>query len=348
MKTNHLFIKIIYYSFLTLILAVLFVSVYSLIIPILMGYIIAFLWSPMVSFFERIGLGKHQASIFILLLHGFLFYSVFHYSNDLVDTQWKSFQSDKSIYVKTIDTRVLQVKKYFGSFLDESVLHEYEEQIVQLLKKKWISIKENIPDIFHSGLIFASNLLTTLIFAFLFIEFGGDIKKFIISLIPNRYFEMSLVILYKTDALVGGYVRGLILDCLANGFLYAVFLSLLGVKGGLMIGIFAGIMNAIPYAGPIIGAIPALLSVLIDPNPSVSWWAIPILFGVVHMFDNIFIYPSTVGKELKLNPFVVIFGIFAGGALGGILGMLMAVPIIGITKEVFTVLHVSLKSYKII
>jgi len=156
------------------------------------------------------------------------------------------------------------------------------------------------------------------------------------------------MMMHQIGVQLGGYLRGQAMDCLINGALYVLGLSLLGVKGAVLIGIFAGLMNAVPYVGPIVGAIPGMISLMMDPTASMPWWSVAVLFAAVHLVDNAVIYPMTVGKSLNLPPFAVILGILFGGTIAGIPGMFLTVPLLGIIKQTFTILHSSLKSYRII
>jgi predicted PurR-regulated permease PerM len=345
---EHFIIRFLYYLILISIFGFVAYSLIILFIPILIAYIFAYFFIPFVNFIERQGLNKSFAAFLILIINSIFIVFVIDYSHGIISENWDNFKTTKTEYISSIKSKIKITKNYLSNYIEEDIIESTEKQVIEKIYKTKNDIKSNIPIYIQDIFSIISTSVTVLIFMFLFIIFGSDIKKFTISLIPNRYFEMSLMILYKTNMLVGGYVRGLILDCIINGALYAFFLSMMGVKGGILLGIIAGLLNAIPYAGPLMGAVPPLLVVLIDTEPTVPWWSIPLLFTVVHLIDNVLIYPNTVGKGLKLHPLVVIFGIFAGGAFGGILGMLVAVPIIGIAKEIFFIMHTSLKSYKII
>jgi putative permease len=226
------------------------------------------------------------------------------------------------------------------SQLESSARHSVEDKIA--------GIKESVPQVLTSLAQVLSIGLFVPIIAFFFLVEGAEIKKWIIRLLPNRYFEMTLVMLHNVNTQLGGYLRGQAMDCIINGILYSIGLSLLGVKGGIVIGCFAGLMNAVPYVGPIIGAIPGMFSLMLDPSATMPWWSVAVLFLCIHLIDNVVIYPATVGKSLSLPPFVVILGILFGGSIAGIPGMFLTVPLLGMARQMFSVFRHSLKSYKII
>ena len=85
-----------------------------------------------------------------------------------------------------------------------------------------------------------------------------------------------------------------------------------------------------------------------DPQAASPWWSPILLFAFIKLIDDILIYPQTVGKSLNLHPFVVLFAILAGESLGGILGMLIAVPSVAIASQSLSILHHSLKRHRFI
>jgi predicted PurR-regulated permease PerM len=167
------------------------------------------------------------------------------------------------------------------------------------------------------------------------------------NIIPNRYFEMTLRLLYRVQTQTSDYVRGQSLDSLANAVLISGALWILGVPYSLVIGCFAGLANAIPLVGPLVGGLAAVLLCLLGATTT-PWWLVAGVLFAIHMFDNLFIYPRTVGGSLDLPAWIVILGIAVGGQLAGVLGMLVAVPTIGLLRGFILELYASLKGYRIL
>lgn len=120
------------------------------------------------------------------------------------------------------------------------------------------------------------------------------------------------------------YLRGQITIALAVGILAGVTLTFIGIPGSPLMGVFVGIFNVIPYFGPIIGGIPAMLMAL-----SVSWQKALICLGalfLVQQIDGLVISPRVMGNITGFSPAVVLLALFAGGSVGNILGMLLALP----------------------
>jgi len=136
----------------------------------------------------------------------------------------------------------------------------------------------------------------------------------------------------KVNHVVSGFLRGqLIVSCIV-GILVASCLSLLGVKYAIIVGIFAGLADIIPYFGPLISAVPAV-ALALTVSPWTALWVV-ILLIAIQQFEGSVLSPKIVGDRVGLHPLTVIFAVLAGGELMGILGMLMAVPVAATVKVV--------------
>jgi len=114
---------------------------------------------------------------------------------------------------------------------------------------------------------------------------------------------------------------------------YAVGLTIIGIEGALVIAFFAGIINIIPYLGPVIGAsmgvilgVTTLLSIGQFGLIGHTAWMILLVFGIVILLDNVLYQPLIYGKSVKAHPLEIFLVIIAAGSIGGITGMIIAVP----------------------
>jgi predicted PurR-regulated permease PerM len=133
---------------------------------------------------------------------------------------------------------------------------------------------------------------------------------------------------------LGGWMRGAFLDSLIVGTLIAVGLTLLGVPYGVAIGVIAGVLNVVPYLGPVAAAGFAALSGLFTGNPWLALWAVVIVLSV-QQFDNLWLNPRIMSSNVDLHPVLVVFSLLTGATLFGVPGMLLAVPVAAICKGLF-------------
>ena len=170
----------------------------------------------------------------------------------------------------------------------------------------------------------------------------------IINIMPNKYFEMSYSVINKISIQLGRYVRGWILDAFLVGLLSGVGLTILGIKNSVTIGIVAGIGHLIPYFGPIVGGVPAILISIIQFGDLSMLPSIIFMFLLIYAFDNGFIQPNVFSKSTDFHPLIIIILIIAGEQLLGIFGMLIAVPTATVIRTAAKEIYSGFKNYKII
>lgn len=201
-------------------------------------------------------------------------------------------------------------------------------------------------------------ILTPLIFIFLIFD-NGQIRSSVISLVPNRYFEMSLTMIDDLDEAIGNYLRGTFLECSLVGLTMGIGLFLLGfpISMACIIAVISGLANAIPFLGPAIGLVISLAYALIAEDtvpliPGLAADSLPIavtaLVALTHVLDNIVYSPVVLGGAVNLHPMVVIIAISGGSILLGFWGMLLAIPTVVVFKTGLETLVKELKAYRII
>lgn len=175
--------------------------------------------------------------------------------------------------------------------------------------------------------------------------FLGLWRKFLHLTLPQKGNAIITETLSEINDVLSKFIRGALLDALIIAILSSIGLTIMGLQASVLIGIFAGICNVIPYFGPILGMIPAFFMGLFTEGLWEGILAVIILFAI-QQIDSNFIYPKIVGSSTGLHPLMVLLAISVFGYYGGILGMLLAVPIAGII-QVFVVKWATGKEKKI-
>lgn len=179
-------------------------------------------------------------------------------------------------------------------------------------------------------LLSAASVLTALvIIPFLALYLLLDLERLrdsIARLVPAKGRGHFYGILEDVDSVVGGFIRGQLLVGAIIAVIVTIMLTLLQIKYAFLIGIFAGIVDIVPYVGAVAGAIPAFGIALFTHGPL---WALLVAacFLVMYELEGHFIAPWVVGKRVGLTPLMVIVAVLIGAELGGIAGMFIAVPI---------------------
>jgi len=201
-------------------------------------------------------------------------------------------------------------------------------------------------------------MLAPLIFVFLGFD-NGQIRRFFISLVPNRYFELSLTVLDRLDDAIGRYLRGTLMECFLVGLTLTLGLILLGIPMGIAvaIGVISGLLNAIPFLGTVIALVIgvgyALIAENITPlipglNPSNLALYVLILVIIVHVLEDVVFQPFVIGGAVNVHPLVVVIAVIGGSLIMGLWGMLFAIPTVVVVKTAVETFFKELKDYRII
>lgn len=156
------------------------------------------------------------------------------------------------------------------------------------------------------------------------------IKRSVWYMTPKKWRKRGTLFLKDVDDSLGRYIRGQLLVCVIIGTVSSLLFWVFDLKYPLLLGMIVGATNVIPYFGPIIGAVPA---VIVAATISVKLVIITliIVFGLQFLEGNI-LSPYIVGKSLHMHPLVIMAALTAGGEIGGILGLILAVPVVAILK----------------
>ncbi len=217
----------------------------------------------------------------------------------------------------------------------------------------WLSENINVSSIITTFTNIGGNVIDVVIGIIISIYLMKD-KKFFLGLwrkflhltFPQKGNAVITETLSEVNDVLSKFIRGALLDALFIAILSSIGLSIMGLEAAVFIGVFAGICNVIPYFGPVIGMVPAFLMGLFTEGFWEGAIAIIILF-VIQQIDANLIYPKIVGSSTGLHPLMVLLSVSVFGYFGGILGMLLAVPIAGII-QIFVVKWATNKERKLI
>ncbi len=182
---------------------------------------------------------------------------------------------------------------------------------------------------------FASSLVhivTIPVLTFYFMKDGDDITDFSKKLILPRSRKWVFPLMHRIDDVLGGFIRGQLLVALIIGILSSIALLILGVDYWIVLGLLAGIGDLVPYIGPFLGAVPAVF-ITLATDPMKALWVV-VAFIIIQQIEGNLISPKIVGHSVGLHPAFIIFVLLVGGALWGLVGLLVSVPLAGVLKVI--------------
>jgi len=312
---------------LILILAVLLPGLVALLIS---GALIAYLLDPAVQLLERRGFNRTSAASMVFAALSLLVVSVLVVLVPAAVAQFEELLTmDLSRTTATFDSVSMRINSWIGKLGLKEV--DLLDSILAYLGERMPSIIAVLPN----ALSFIGNLALFPFIVFFLLKDGRMLKKTTLLLIPNRYFEFSLGLLFKMDLQLGNYLRGQLIEAFVVGVLSIAALWILDVPYFLPVGIFAGAANVVPYLGPSTGAITAVTVILVSGGSPATAILIVVLFILIQLLDNGVVQPLVISRKIKMHPMLIVVSVVAGGQLFGFLGLLMAVPVIAILKVFF-------------
>ena len=179
------------------------------------------------------------------------------------------------------------------------------------------------------------SLLLTPFLAFYFLKDGHHFRRILARAVPNAFFEKTLYLMNEVDQAARAYFLGLMKLTVLDTVTLAFGLWVIGMPSPLGLGLLAAVLAWVPYVGSILGGLLVVLVAATDfpSEPAMAVWAVG-LFVLVRLLDDFIYMPLTIGKSLNMHPLVAVLMIFIGGAIGGIAGLMLVLPVLGVVMVV--------------
>ncbi|WP_420852011.1 AI-2E family transporter [Pelotomaculum isophthalicicum] len=309
-----------------------FYLIKGLIFSLGLAVLLVYLLNPLVSILERRGTPRTGAILLVYLALFFFAAGIFLYGVPRIIEQLNSLAETIPLYTDQVQDVIRSVQSHYVNLsIPDGMRQVIDERIRWLEDIILQQVKLTVASLIGAaGYVF--KILLAPVLAFYFLKDLQLIKKKTILTLPEEWRKDVAGILHDIDQVLGSFVRGYFSVAAIVGGLTAASMAFLGMEFAMMLGLFAGITELIPYFGPVIGAVPAVgLAVLHS-----KWLAVKVAlaFMIIHQLEGNIISPKILGDKVGLHPLVVIFSLFAGGELYGLTGMLLAVPVAAVLRVI--------------
>ncbi len=302
----------------------------SILVPFLFAVFFSILLAPLSSFFERYRIHRVFASIFSVLIGiTFLAGIIFFFYNQIVN-----FAQDLGMIEKRINELFEQFSGFFNAYLDvepDAQLESAQDAIISFLR-------DNVEPLTR-GVMTAATTLTMFflipIYVFLLLLYRDFLRDFFLMVLAQADRDNKVEkVLNKVRSVVQNYITGMFFVICILAVLNSLALTIIGVDHALFFGVFAAMLNVIPFLGPIIGSILPIIYALLTMDS--LWYPVAVLasFYVIQLFESNLFTPMIVGQRVSLNPLVTLLAIFVGGQIWGLAGMILFIPALAMLKEV--------------
>ena len=332
---------------------------FSLISPFIVGLAIVYLLNPIVNQIEKI-LYKSLGIIFkkkkdrmsfrglsVLITYLIVAGCIFLILSVIISSVANEIKLADTDSLKNIALSLLSSGKEFirgiASKLEQfgiksANISEYQQKLLD-----WIN--SSTTDIATGAFSFVSNvgnaiskfLIAMVLSIYVLIDLD-NLKKYwqkaAAALLRNRSYGALSTFLKDADDCFSGYIKGQFLDACVMAVLVSVGLSIVNVKYSVLIGILTGIGNLIPYVGPIFAYGGTILACVVDGDFKKMLIGLIVVL-VIQGLDGNFINPKLLSNSISVNPILVIIALLIGASTGGLMGMLVAVPVAALVKKEF-------------
>ena len=315
--------KVLFWLFFLLALFSLIVLLQGILLPFILGLLVAYFLDPVADRLEQTGFSRQTATATITVV----FFGIMTLIIILIVPLLFSL-------VEAIPDYFLKAKAYYKPYID-SLIERYHlaEQVKKMTEKgdAVISLGSSlISNILAKSTGFLGNMYLIFISPFVAYYLLRDWDHMIAKVdawLPRKHAATIRGLCKEMDAMLSGYIRGYTMTCILLGIFYGLGLEWIGLNFGFAIGFMTGLLAFIPFIGLTIGMAVALLVGFFQFHLSHELFLILTVFGVGHFIEGNFVTPKIIGVRTGLPPVWIIFALLAGASLFGITGVLLAIPI---------------------
>lgn len=304
----------------------------EIVVPVILAFMVAVLLRPVVRFFSNKLKFPHVIAsilaviLWVLLILGILF---------VISWQVADIVNDMA----QIKRNLIHHWEVLQDWVDDKFnLNRYEQQ--ELIDnatsgESSSSLTANIGGTVMSLGSTLANLVIIPIYTFLLLLYRTHFIKFLFKLVPHTKHPILIDVLCQVKGALQSYIVGLIIQMISVMAMTSLGYYILGLEYALLLGILTGILNLIPYLGILIACGISILVSLTTGNELSIFLYVILVNIIVQLIDNNLLVPLVVSSKVEINAFVSISGIILGGAIAGVAGMFLAIPVMAILKLIF-------------
>jgi len=303
-----------------------------------LAFALAYLLDPAVDWLERRKVPRVASILLILVLIAGILAAALSY---LIPYLVK----EAVLFVKEApDIAAKALAKIAGwGFLPEEMTRSVPELLLQvktrILSGGWSTIKPLITGILEAttgllgGLLAVVGFVIIPVFFFFILKDLDRIRENFFEFVPDQIEDWVRDYLTMVDGVLSGFIRGQIMVALSLAVLYSVGLGISGIRFGVLIGVVAGLLFIIPYVGTVVGVLASAVVLIVDFSGWGQVLMVAATFAIAQAIEGYVLTPRIVGNRVGLNQLETLIVILVGGEMGGLAGLIMAIPTGGILKK---------------
>ena len=315
--------KIYPYAFILLLLLIV-IYLFEVLIPFAIAFIIAYLVNPLKIFFDKY-LNTTFSSFLSVVFFILSFFSVLILILPIIFYQLQNLIIIAPEYLN-------EAEKFIKEINNKYLLSEKIKAIdyTSFFKPLSNNLLNSGNHLINNGIEFFSSvfniILIFIISFYMSLEFN-KIKLFLYDFANKSHFRDFPILINEIDQVLAKFIRGQGLVCVILSVFYGIGLFLVGIKFGIILGIFAGVISFIPFVGAFLGGGFTLILGFTQFGMSFELLTLLLIFVFGQLFESYYLTPKLVGDAIKLNPIWIIFALSTGAFLAGFVGVLISLPV---------------------
>jgi len=295
--------------------------------PLCIAVLFAFLLYPIANFLEKHGVHRIIANILSLVVGLAIIYGIFFFIYKKLRIFMADMPAIEAQAQKNLDEIFQFIENLFRTSTDD------EEASAELALRNFFNFGgDNLKQLLSTTTSTLFSVFLMPIFVFFFLFYRDKFRLFIMKMVPENSHAIAKKTIDEVSKVTRKYMSGIFVVVVILCFINSIAFTVVGLKYAILLGVIAALFNFIPWFGTILGyLVPLVVSLLVMDSPRYSLWVI-VIFIIVQFTENNILTPSIVGNKMKLNPFIIILGVLFGGAMWGVPGMFIIVPLIGMVK----------------
>ena len=296
----------------------------DIMLPFVLGFALAYFLDPLADRLEALGMRRSLATLTITFIVGVALLAALGFGLPILAQQISLIIAALPGYISDVQTWLLA----------QNVAKGQSELVAGMGETLLSGLQSTASSMLLTGLSFINLLalmfITPIVAIYMLNDWDHMVAR-IDEILPDEQVEIIRHLAQQIDETLSGFARGQILVCLSLGTIYAIGLSLVGLEGGVIVGVFAGLISFIPYVGAAFGMV--LAGALGLGQFGFDLAALGMIAGVFFVgqfLEGNILTPRLVGDRVKLHAVWIIFALLAMGSLFGFLGLLLAVPLAAI------------------
>ena len=311
-------------------------SILKIVAPLFIGIIVAWMFDPLVKKMQKKGIKRPLGTTIVYILFigllavliGSIIPILTNQINEFASTSLPTIIDTLKSWIDSIFDKISNISSFDVNGMKTEVFNKIGE-IGTSLTSNLPTITVNAIKSIFSGL---GTIVIGLVIGFYLLLSFDNATDTIVTLLPEKLHKDTKVLANEINTSLRNFVTGALLDALFVFIITSIGFALVGLKAPLLFGLFCGITNVIPFAGPYIGGIPAVIVGFSQGLPTGIFTLIVIV--VVQFFEGNFLQALIMSKTTKLHPVTIMLGLLIFAHFWGIIGMVVSTPIIASLKAI--------------